>query len=173
MVPMRQGLRLSGLSATGTQVFRFHAVLTGMEPKRPFARVAGWAALWLSLAAVMLFIVPVVTKPIQATLPAAYAMAFVTLSALGVFGCVVASLICGIIALDGIRTHGRKGVLGPAAGGLTLAGLMLIPILIGMASGFSEHSRLVKAREATPSPPSASLTPTSPPPVSPVPPKER
>jgi hypothetical protein len=142
-----------------------------METKRPFARVAGWAALWLSLAAVVLFIVPIVTKPMQAAMPAVYAMAFVALSALGVFVCVVASLLCGIVALCGIRANGRKGVLGPAAGGLTLAGLMLIPILIGMASGFSENARLVKAREAPRLPTPASLNPTSPPPVSPVPPR--
>lgn len=135
-----------------------------METKRPFARVAGWAALWLSLGAVLLFLIPVLTKPVQAAMPAAYAMALVTLCALGVFVCVVASVLCGIVALHGMREHGRRGVLGPAAGGLTLAGLMLVPILLGMASGFSEHSRLVRARELRPAP--ASLNHTSPPPAS-------
>ncbi|MEY2410838.1 MAG: hypothetical protein QOF48_3508 [Verrucomicrobiota bacterium] len=121
-----------------------------MATKRPFARVAGWAALWLSLGAAVLFLVPILTKPMQATMPAAFAMALVTLCALGVFFCVVLSVLCGVIALCGMRTHGRNGVLGPAAGGLTLAGLMLIPILAGMASGFAEHSRLVRARERPP-----------------------
>ena len=131
-----------------------------MEPKRPFARVAGWVALWLALAAVGLFAVPFITRPMQNTMPAAYAMTLVTLSALGVFLCVIGSLISGIVALSGMRVHGRRGILGPAAGGLAVAGLMLIPIIMGMASGFAEHSRLIKAREVTR--PAASQGPTAP-----------
>ena len=139
-----------------------------MESKRPFARVAGWGALWLALAAVGLFLVPILTKPMQSSMPAAYSMAIVMLSALGVFVCVLASIICGLIALAGIQVHGRKGILGPAAGGLTLAGLMLVPILAGMSSGFAEHSRLVRAREITPTPPPVSITSTSQPPAAPT-----
>jgi hypothetical protein len=85
-----------------------------------------------------------------------------------VFVCVLASVFCGVIALSGMRVHGRKGILGPAAGGLTVAGLMLVPILIGMSSGFAEHSRLVRAREVTPKPQPVSVTSTSAPPVTPT-----
>ena len=154
----------------GLKFSRLRAVDQDMESKRPFARVAGWAALWLALAAVVLFLFPILTKPMQSSMPSTFAMALVTLSALGVFVCVLASVLCGIIALSGMRVHGRKGILGPAAGGLALAGLMLVPILIGMSSGFAEHSRLVRAREATPTPPPpVSLTSTSQPPVAPTP----
>ena len=146
-----------------------HAVDQGMESKRPFARIAGWAALWLALGAVALFLFPILTKPMQSTMPAAFALALVTLSALGVFVCVLASLCCGVIALSGMRAHGRKGILGPAASGLTVAGLMLVPILIGMSSGFAEHSRLVRAREVTPRPQPVSVTSTSAPPATATP----
>lgn len=129
-----------------------------MDTKRPFSRVAGWAAFWLAMAALVLFIVPILTRPMQTTIPAAFAMTLVTLCALGVFVCVVASVLCGVVALLGMKENGRKGTLGPAASGLMLSGLMLIPIVIGMASGFAENSRLVHAREIKPAPVSTTVT---------------
>jgi len=120
-----------------------------METKRPLARVAAWLALWLAVAAVVLFLVPVVTRPTRAAMPAAYGLALVTLLALGVFVCLVASFLCAIVALCGVRKHGRKGILAPAVAGLVIAVLMLIPVLIGMASGFAEASPPVKARGGT------------------------
>ena len=118
-----------------------------MESKRPFARVAAWLALWLAVAAVVLFLVPIVTRPTQAAMPAAYGLALVTLLALGVFVCLVASLLCAIVALWGVRKHGRKGILAPAVAGLAIAVLMLIPVLLGMASGFADSARPAKARD--------------------------
>jgi|GEM_PF-6732471 hypothetical protein len=122
-----------------------------MEPKRPFASRAGWLALWLAWAAVMLCLVPVVTKPWRASMPDAYGLTLVTLASLGVFLCLVVSVVCGVLALFGIRKHGRKGILAPALAGLVIATLMLIPVLLGMASGFAEAagSSPVKARAGT------------------------
>lgn len=119
----------------------------GMETKRPFARVAAWLALWLAFAAVVLFLVPIVTQPMRASMPAAYGLALVTLLALGVFVCLVASLLCAIVALCGVRKHGRKGIMAPATAGLVIAVLMLIPVLVGMASGFAESARPAQARD--------------------------
>jgi len=118
-----------------------------METKRPFARVAGWLALWLAVAAVLLSLVPVITQPARAEMPAAYGLALVTLMALGVFVCLVASVLCAIVALCGVRKHGRQGILAPAVVGLVIAVLMLIPVLVGMVSGFAETSRPAKARD--------------------------
>ncbi len=118
-----------------------------MESKRPFARVAAWLALWLAVAAVVLFLVPVVTRPTRAAMPAAYGLALVTLLALGVFVCLIASLLCAIVALCGVRKHGRKGIMALATAGLVIAVLMLIPVLVGMASGFAESVRPAKARD--------------------------
>jgi amino acid transporter len=120
-----------------------------MESKRIFARVAAWLALWLAIAAVVLFIVPIVTQPTRAAIPAAYGLAIVTLLALGVFVCLVASLLCAIVALWGVRKHGRTGILAPAVAGLVVSMLMLIPVLIGMASGFAQSARPAKARDGT------------------------
>jgi hypothetical protein len=118
-----------------------------METKRPFACVAGWLALWLAVAAVVLFLVPMVTQPTRASMPAAYGIALITLAALGVFGCLVGSVLCAIVALVGVRKHGHTGILAPAVAGLVIAVLMLIPILLGMASGFTESARSAKARD--------------------------
>ena len=119
----------------------------GMETKRPFARVAAWLALWLAFAAVVLFLVPIVTQPTRAAMPAAYGLALVTLMALGVFVCLVTSVLFAIVALCGVRKHGRKGILAPAVTGLVIAVLMLIPVLLGMASGLAEASRSANARD--------------------------
>jgi hypothetical protein len=117
-----------------------------METKRPFARVAASLALWLAFAAVVLFLIPLVTQPTRAATPSAYRLALVTLMALGVFVCLVGSVLCSLVALCGVRKHGRKGILAPAAAGLVIAVLMLIPVLLGMASGFAESSQPAKAR---------------------------
>lgn len=119
-----------------------------METKRPFVRVAGWAALWCAVAALALILVPVLAKPAPAAQPSAFALALVTLSALGVFACLLAALLFGVIALCGVRKHGRQGILAPAVCGLGLALAMLVPVVWGMASGFAEHARQVKARES-------------------------
>lgn len=119
-----------------------------METKRPFARVAGWAALWCAVAALALFLVPVFVKPSPAAQPSAFALALVTLSALGVFACLLAAFSCGVIALCGVRKHGRRGIFAPALCGLGLAVAMLVPVVWGMVSGFAEHARQAKAREA-------------------------
>ena len=118
-----------------------------METKRPFAQVAARLALWLAFAAVVLLVIPIITQPTRAAIPAAYGLAIVTLLALGVFVCLVASVLCAIIALFGVRKHGRQGILAPAVAGLVLAVLMLIPVLLGMASGFAQSSSPVKARD--------------------------
>ncbi len=118
-----------------------------METKRPFARVAAQLALWLAFAAVVLFVIPVIAQPTRAAMPTAYGLAIVTLLALGVFVCLVASVLCATVALCGVRKHGRQGILAPAVAGLVLAVLMLIPVLLGMASGFAQSSPPVKARE--------------------------
>jgi xanthine/uracil permease len=118
-----------------------------METKRPFARVAASLALWLAFAAVVLFLIPLVTQPTQAATPSAYRLALATLMALGVFVCLVASVLCSLVALLGVRKHGRKDILAPAVVGLVIAVLMLIPVLFGMASGFAERSPSAKARD--------------------------
>ena len=120
-----------------------------METKRPFACVAARLALWLALAAALLFLVPIITRPTRAEMPAAYGLALVTLLALGVFVCLIASVLFAAVALCGVRKHGSKGILAPAAAGLVIAVLMLIPILFGMASGFAEVSRSANARDGT------------------------
>ena len=146
--PQSRTLREDAQEAGLLKFYGIRAVVTKeMETKRPFARVAGWVALWLALGAIVFFFLAILFRSMESSMPAAYAMTLVSLSALAVFGCVVAALACGIVALSGMRKHGRKGVLVPAASGLTLAGLMLVPILISMASEFSGHARLVKARE--------------------------
>jgi len=103
--------------------------------------------LWLAFAAVVLFLVPIITQPTRASMPAAYGLALVTLFALGVFVCLVASVSCAIVALCGVRKHGRKGILAPAVTGLVISVLMLVPIGFGMASGFADASRAVQARD--------------------------
>jgi hypothetical protein len=120
-----------------------------METKRPFARVAGWAALWLSVAAVAAAVVTACLKSSQSSQPSVFAMALVSLSALAVFVCLLGSLGCGIIALWGVRKHGRQGILAPALCGLGLTVAMLVPVVWGMVSGFAEQARQVKAREGT------------------------
>ena len=127
-----------------------------METKRPFARVAAWLALWLALAAVVLFLVPLITQPTRSSLPAAYGLALVTLLALGVFVCLVASVLCATVALCGVRKHGRKGILVPALAGLAIAVLMLSPVVSGIASGFAKSSPPVKARDGATNESSAS-----------------
>jgi hypothetical protein len=122
-----------------------------MESKRPFARRAAWFALWLAFAAVALCLVLVVTKPLRAPMPTAYELTVVSLSSLGVFLCLIVSVLYGLVALCGIRKHGRKGILAPAVTSLVIATLMLIPILLRMASEFAESSppssSPVKARD--------------------------
>jgi uncharacterized BrkB/YihY/UPF0761 family membrane protein len=118
-----------------------------MEKKRPFARIAGWAALWLSVAAVAAAVVTAYLKSSQSSQPSVFALALISLSALAVFLCLVASLCCGFIALWGVRKHGRKGILAPALCGLGLTLAMLVPVVWGMIAGFAEQSRQVKARE--------------------------
>jgi len=127
-----------------------------MVTKRPFARVAAWLALWLAFAAVVLFLVPILTQPTRSGMPAAYGLALVTLMALGVFVCLVGSLLFALAALCGVRKHGRKGILAPATAGLVIAVLMLIPVLFGMAAGFAESSRSAKARDGATNQPTIS-----------------
>jgi hypothetical protein len=120
-----------------------------METKRPFARVAARLALWLPVAAIVLFLVPIFIQSLRASMPEAYGISLVTLLALGVFACLVVSVLCAIVALFGVRKHGPKGILAPAVAGLVIAVLMLIPVLFGMASGFAESARSAKARDGT------------------------
>ena len=118
-----------------------------METKRSFARVAGWAALGLAVGAIAAAVVAAYFKSAQSSQPAVFAMALISLLALGAFGCLLASLLCGVIALWGVRKHGRQGILAPALCGLGLAVAMLVPVVWGMISGFAEQARQVKARE--------------------------
>jgi hypothetical protein len=121
-----------------------------METKRPFARVAGWAAWWLAVAAVTAAVVTALVKPPpEVSQPSAFELALLTLSALGVFACLLASLLCGAVALWGVRQHGRRGILAPALCGMALAVAMLVPVVWGMFSSFAVQARQVKASEAT------------------------
>lgn len=121
-----------------------------METKRPFARVASWAAVWFAVAALVLLVVVTVAKPPAAAQPSAFALAMNSLLALGVFGCLLAAFGCGVLALCGVRKHGRNGILAPALCGLSLAVAMLVPVVWVMVSGFAQHNNQVKAREGTP-----------------------
>jgi hypothetical protein len=120
-----------------------------METKRPFARVASWSALWFATAALILLLLVIVTaaKPPAAVQPSAFALAIPSLLALGVFACLLTAFGCGVIALCGVRKHGRNGILVPALCGLGLAVAMLVPVLW---VGFAQHNNQVKAREGTP-----------------------
>jgi len=57
----------------------------------------------------------------------------------GLYFCVVlGSCILGVIALFGVRVHGKKGLLMPALTGACVSGLIILMFFVALALGFSE-----------------------------------
>jgi hypothetical protein len=75
---------------------------------------------------------------------------------------IVGGTVCGIVALCGLRRHGKQGILAPAIVGLVLNGLWVL-LLVGMVMT-QLRVRGVGGRAATvaPAPPPAPLPVTSP-----------
>lgn len=115
-----------------------------MDTKRPFASTAARASAGFAVGALALSVVVWYLERTGLTgVPEVYGRALVTLSALGVCACLLVSSAMGVMALCGVRTHGRPGILAPAMIGLTLSGFMLLPILLKFGADMAAQAREV------------------------------
>ena len=121
-----------------------------MESKRTFAHTAARLSLGLMFVACALYFAPYLARALQISMPLLNATALFTLFSGVLVFCLVASLVCGFVALSGVRQHGREGILIPASIGLTLSALMLAPILYGSGYAASSSALNVFAREKKP-----------------------